>query len=184
MSDKIMNTQYTPLAIANTFILFDKTTKSPKGIEHLKIQKLVYFAYGWWLACYGLNNKRLIKEAPQVWKYGPIFSSLYATLRNFGRIPITELQTIQPFATTDLVKKEDANSYKLIKWVWERYGHLNSYTLSDMAHNPNTSWYKTAMQHDFLVPYNFPIDDKYIYQEFEKILENEQGHIHIVAPKI
>lgn len=167
-----MTVPYMPLTVANTFI---ELGKSKGGVEHMKLQKLVYYAYGWWLGCYGLNKKRLTNEGPQVWKHGPVFSSLYATLSNFGREPIKELQTIQPFVPANVVKTEDEKPYTLIKWIWGRYGHLDSYTLSDMTHEPDTSWYRTAMKHNFVVPYNLKIDDKYIYEEFTKLLENEQG---------
>jgi len=46
-----MPAPYSPIAIANNFVeQFGGVT----GIEHMKLQKLVYCSYGWMLALNGL----------------------------------------------------------------------------------------------------------------------------------
>lgn len=70
------------LAIANTLI---ETHGKTAAIEHMKLQKLVCYAWGWWLASYGLASPRLTVKDPAIWKHGPVFSSLYAVLKVFGR---------------------------------------------------------------------------------------------------
>lgn len=61
---------YHPLAFANEFIL----KAQPAGVEHMKLQKLVYYSYGWWIA---YHEEPILTEPPQVWRYGPVFVSLY-----------------------------------------------------------------------------------------------------------
>ncbi len=85
---------YTALAIANNFV---EQFGRDDGIEHMKLQKLVYCSYGWWLAAKGLEDERLTLERPEVWRYGPVFAGLYSALRNFGRRPIREPKSMHPF---------------------------------------------------------------------------------------
>lgn len=56
-----MAVPYTPLAVANCFL--EKFGENG-GIEHMKLQKLVYFSYGWWLAARGMTNGKWAINRP------------------------------------------------------------------------------------------------------------------------
>jgi uncharacterized phage-associated protein len=154
---------YTPLQIANWFI---KYHGSETDLKHMKLQKLVYCAYGWWLA---FKETPLTREGPQVWKYGPVFETLYHALRPNESRPIREMQTSNPFSAAETVPQEDEETTALLKWVWNRYGHLSGFALSDMTHQPGTPWHKAAEQHDFVVPRGFEIPKEFIKEEFSRI---------------
>lgn len=168
-----MTAPYTPLAIANQFI-----TKyaGEIGIEHMKLQKLVYYSYGWWLASHGLEHAPLTNEEPEIWKHGPVFSSLYAVLKVFGRSPIFAVQSTGPFSEPDWIS-HDNNVVKLIDWIWSRYGHLSSFALSDMTHSPGTSWYRTAVDNNFSVSLNTKISKNYIFEEFSALVKAERPNL-------
>ncbi|WEF24630.1 type II toxin-antitoxin system antitoxin SocA domain-containing protein [Paracoccus sp. S3-43] len=170
-----MPVPFTPLAVANAFI-----TEYAKGvgIEHMKLQKLVYCSYGWWLQQYGLKGLRLTTEGPEIWRHGPVFSSLYKTLKVFGRAPILTPQSSGPFAAPDAI--DDVNVESLIHWIWSRYGHMSSFALSDLTHKQGTPWYRVAMDHNFSVPFHTNIPDEYIFEEFTK-LANNTGQASLVA---
>lgn len=52
-------TDYTPVALANYFV---KQFGADEGISHMKLQKLVYLAYGWWLSHYeNPSSKRRLR---------------------------------------------------------------------------------------------------------------------------
>ncbi|QIE54163.1 hypothetical protein G5B40_01095 [Pikeienuella piscinae] len=70
-----MANAYSPLAVANEFIALGIAEGKP--IEHMKAQKLVHFAHGFSLA----RDTPILNECPQVWKFGPVFSTLYQDLR-------------------------------------------------------------------------------------------------------
>jgi uncharacterized phage-associated protein len=53
----------------------------PDGAEHMKLQKLVYYAYGWWLL---YHSEPIMTEPPEVWRHGPVFSSMYHALKHHG----------------------------------------------------------------------------------------------------
>ena len=70
-------TAYPPLAIANYFIAHS----SDPLLDLMKIQKMIYMAHGIALALY---EERLINEAIEAWRYGPVIRSVYAAFRNYG----------------------------------------------------------------------------------------------------
>ncbi len=78
--------KHSPLALANTFI---ERHAGSAGITHMKVQKLCYYAHGWWLA---FENEPFLTERPQVWKFGPVFASLYAALAHHGSRRSTALR--------------------------------------------------------------------------------------------
>lgn len=167
----LMPKPYTPLAVANTFIsLFG----ADRGIEHMKLQKLVYCAHGWWLASYDDATPHLLDERPQVWKHGPVFDSMYRILKVFGSSPIREPQSLNPFFDTPSVDEGDDNVRHLVHWIWSRYGHLSSFALSDLTHRPGTPWSRVASEHNYRVPFNMAIPDDYIREEFRTIMQRER----------
>ncbi|MDA7967135.1 type II toxin-antitoxin system antitoxin SocA domain-containing protein [Ruegeria sp.] len=163
-----MTVPYSPLAIANNFL---EQFGQDGGIEHMKLQKLVYCSYGWWLAVYGIEAERLTSEGPQIWKHGPVFDSLYHALKVFGRAPITSPQSTNPFQPPENVDETDENVRNLISWTWGRYGHLSSFALSDITHKPGTPWHRVATENNFSVAYNTSIPDQYIFEEFTRLLD-------------
>lgn len=162
---------YSPTAVANNFI---EQFGGFGGIEHMKLQKLVYCAYGWWLAVNGFNHVRLTTEGPEIWKHGPVFGSMYRTFRVFGRQPIIQPQSANPVLPPVNIDADDNYAREFVQWVWSRYGHLSGFELSDMTHRPNSPWHRTAMDHNFRVQYNTHIPDQYIYEEFSRLLNADR----------
>ena len=162
---------YTPLAIANNFL---EQFGKPSGIEHMKLQKLVYCSYGWWLSVNGLEAKRLTSEGPEVWRHGPVFDSLYHAFKMFGHKPIMEPQSSNPFEKPENVDEDDKDTRNLISWIWGRYGHLSSFALSDMTHKDGSPWHQIASENDFKVALNTEIPNEYIFKEFTRILNAAQ----------
>ena len=155
------------IQIANTFI---ERYASDTYIDHLKIQKLCYYAYGWWLAFFG-SEPPLSTEGPQVWQYGPVFNSLYGIFKGSKDKWIKEPYDKSP----DLINKSEEISSKIIDRIWTRYGHLSGIELSTMTHANNSPWYKEAKEHKFNVPYSHDIDKKKIKAYFANLAEEQQN---------
>ena len=47
----------------------------------MQLMKLVYIAYGWYLA---MHNARLFDDRIEAWKYGPVIPNLYHATKHFG----------------------------------------------------------------------------------------------------
>lgn len=150
---------YRPLAFANEFIV-----KDPAGVEHMKLQKLTYIAYGWWLSAY---DEPILDEAPEVWAHGPVFPSLYHALKEFGRMPICNPQRELFNRPAPAILDEDEDTAGLLQWVWDRYGHMTAFELSDLTHEPGSPWAQVAQEFKFKVPRHTPIPDEIIRDHYK-----------------
>ena len=81
---------YSAIAVANAFI--DIAADNGFYLTNLKLQKLVYFAHGWYLA---FADAPLITDEIQSWRYGPVIHNLYSALRHYGSRPINKKNTFR-----------------------------------------------------------------------------------------
>lgn len=122
---------YSASQIADYYI--EKSLK--EGISDLtpiKLQKLIYFAYGWYFAIY---KKPLLNEMIQAWSYGPVIRSLYHQTKHFGNSPITKR------ISNDSLDFND-NITKLLDVVWDSYKEYSGMQLSNSTHKDGTPWKK------------------------------------------
>ena len=134
-------------AVANYFL--EKAEQEGKPITPLQIQKLVYIAYGWYLA---IADEQLIDdEYIEAWDYGPVFPSLYLEFRHFGRDQIKgrakdfELSEdrevigeFEPSVEDDLDNAEFVKTF--LDRIWEIYGDYSGGQLVTLTHAEGTPW--------------------------------------------
>jgi uncharacterized phage-associated protein len=157
-----MPSPYSPLSFANEFIVKSGGT----GVVHMKLQKLAYLCYGWWLV---EHDDPILDESPAVWKHGPVFASLYDALKGFGHVPIKTMQKRFFSDTHDRVDEDDDEALNLLDWVWQRYGRYDQFYLSNLTHQPNTPWHTTAAAHNFRVPKHTEIPVETIRSHYRSI---------------
>ncbi|MFC1596071.1 Panacea domain-containing protein [Candidatus Margulisiibacteriota bacterium] len=58
----------------------EKNSDEKLELTHLKLQKILYYAQGWYLAN---NNKPLFNERVEAWPYGPVIPKVYDELKIF-----------------------------------------------------------------------------------------------------
>jgi uncharacterized phage-associated protein len=140
---------YDALSVANAFLKIAKNKK--EKLSPLKLQKLVYFAHGWYLA---LKDEPLINEQIDAWQYGPVIPSIYHEFKEFGKSPIDRLAkrvTICDLENNSgsTIKVEipslpdDEFVEALLDKVWELYGKYSAIQLSNITHLPDTPWAET-----------------------------------------
>lgn len=139
---------YSAKQVATEFIELAKA--EGQQLTPMQLQKLVYFAYGWYLA---ITGERLIDERVEAWQWGPVIPSLYSEFKRFGSDPITEAPSEMyfeglvaklrkfPLASGDARRDETARS--IIRRVWEIYGQYSASQLSSMTHAENSPWSQT-----------------------------------------
>lgn len=128
---------YPAKAIANFFII--KGLADDKPVDHLKLQKLVYFAHGWNLALY---DEPLILERVQAWKFGPVIPSVYHAFKDNGDQPI-ESPAYEDNGQEQYIPRVDRNDFltrELLNKIWQVYSKYNGLQLSDMTHKKGTPW--------------------------------------------
>ena len=98
--------------------------EADEGISNLKLQKLVYYAQGFYIA---LNDAPLFDEKIEAWAHGPVVPSLYHEFKSFGREPIEiDLSSLEVSLTKD--QKEH------IEEVFEIFGQFSAWKLRNMTH--------------------------------------------------
>ncbi len=173
---------YHPLAIANYFL--DCAESRGEKLSPTKLQKLVYYAHGWYLA---LTGEPLLDEPIKGWLYGPVVNSIYREFRRFGTGDITtratvpvmtlgdngsshhevQVTNIDDFSTTD-------QSVKLfLDRIWEIYGRYTGSRLSNQTHEPGTPWSEVAARYPGGVPRRVIIPDDRIEEYFRSHLVTE-----------
>lgn len=141
-------------AVANEFIFLagEDRTLSP-----MKLQKLVYFAHGWFLS---ITGKPLIKEEIQAWQFGPVIPSLYRELKRYGNEAVNEpLRQLDPATfrmetpRIDKSKGEEALfALNVIHKVWDTYGDRSAIQLSNVTHMEGTPWFNTYVPGERSIP--------------------------------
>lgn len=150
---------YSPTTIANYFI---KSKASLGKLTPMKILKLTYLSYAWYLT---LNNGKdtLFREQPEAWQYGPVFRSLYNSMKQYGSI---EIYSPLPNNTEETITQEDA---KFLERIWEIYGKFSGVELSALTHKPDSPWSQTYKK-----GCNVIIPDAVILDHYKK---------HLLKPK-
>lgn len=158
----------------------------------MKALKLVYFAHAWSL---GLHKGPLISEDVQAWQYGAVIPSLYRSLKIYGSSPIrfkitkSGVDILDAIAASDddLAKKynRDVISYddllrnteteELLNTIWQSYGSLSGFQLSEMMHKQGTPWWQIWYEHGGKHQWGAVIPNALIEDYYTKLLSQEDG---------
>jgi len=156
----IAMTQSSTLAIANFFIR--KSLKEKKPITQIKLQKLVYFAHGFYLA---LHEKPLVNEKIEAWQYGPVVPSIYHKFKNWGNSPIKNVQIDN--SENLIINEKDIDFLDL---VWHKFSRYSASHLVKLSHEKGGPWKKAIDRSKALVGFvvpNITINNLEIYVYFK-----------------
>lgn len=129
---------YSALAIANYFVEKHKQDCGPIG--PLKLQKLVYIAYGW---CWGETRKRLFADRIEAWALGPVIPSVYYAFKHQGTHIQTAVQETDERVIKEMGRSEvDETDEKLTHILIDMYRRYNkdASVLVNLTHEPGTPW--------------------------------------------
>lgn len=112
--------------VANWFLAWAQESQNA-GISNLKMQKLLYYAQGHYLAATG---SPLFGARFQAWTHGPVVPEVYRQFRDYGSADID--------ADAEVPDDFDWDEYKdiedhLVK-VWNTYGPLDAWALRNQTH--------------------------------------------------
>lgn len=107
------------------------------NLSKLKLQKLLYYAQGYYLALY---NEALFDEEIRAWEHGPVVKEVYDHFKNIqgNFIPTIKKNTLDEREQTcmSLEQKET------IEEVYELMGQYSAWKLREKTHN-ETPWLET-----------------------------------------
>ncbi len=129
---------YSAASVANAFL--SKSFDKKKTISPMKIQKLIYFANGFYLA---EQDKPLVNEVFEAWRFGPVLNSLYHQCKYFNKNGISkylgdfdsELGKLTPAPFP-----EEESAMEVIEYVWREFGDVPAMALSKWTHHKGGPW--------------------------------------------
>lgn len=128
-----MSNPVSSIAVANELIRLGM--QDGKYFTPMQLLKLTYIAHGWHL---GFFDTPLTDDDIEAWKYGPVIPNLYRAIKQYGGNQISTLiQLLQGEIST--LTDEQA---KIIKFTYQRYGHLTGVQLSALTHEIGTPWHE------------------------------------------
>ncbi|MBA1381446.1 Panacea domain-containing protein [Pseudomonas brassicacearum] len=145
---------YSPKSIANYFL--DLAAANGEKITPMKLQKLVYYAHGWYA---GNTHQPLIDETVEAWQYGPVIPSLYREFRHYGSGYIKTKATEATFTGVyEVPIPADPNVRAFLSNVWNSYGKYTGIALSEMTHASGTPWDQTWNENPGVKGMDIPFD--------------------------
>lgn len=147
--------KYNAIDVANWFLNENRKQMNFEDSEfmtNLKLQKLLYYAQGCYLAQKG---ESLIKEDFLAWEHGPVVRTIYDRFRKFGSNGIQY--------EDDYEDKLDEDTKILLKKVYNQFGQYTAWKLRDMTHQEKP-WKETIR--------NCVIDRKIMQNYFKEHYSN------------
>lgn len=119
---------YKVLDIAELFIYL-ANFDGDNTLSYNKLQKMLYYAQGWYSANY---NKRLFNDKIEAWKYGPVIPIIYNKYKKHksNNINIEDVDNIN-----GLDKKFDTDTLKFLNDLYSMYIEYSAHRLVYSSHN-------------------------------------------------
>jgi uncharacterized phage-associated protein len=115
---------YPALTMAKWFIAWAEA--EDEELSNLKLQKLLYYAQGHYLAEYG---RPLFTEQIQAWSHGPVVPTVYYEYKDSGSSNV-HLPDSDPFEWDHV----DPGTAEFLSKVWNTYGGYSAGRLRNMTH--------------------------------------------------
>jgi uncharacterized phage-associated protein len=95
------------------------------NMTHLKLQKLLYYAQGFYIAMHG--GEPLFGEPIEAWDHGPVVPQVYQAFKGCGNRPIERPEDFDPQDYPPEVRE-------LLDAVYRVYGQFTAWKLRDLTH--------------------------------------------------
>lgn len=149
---------YNPVTIANYFI---KKYDTDELLTPMKLIKLTYIAYGWYLAL--SDGEQLVNEEPQAWDLGPVLPTLYHSLKQYGGSKVKDPIPVKR-DNKDKITDEDAD---FLDFIWRNYGEHSGVELSAITHTKGSPWSEIYPK-----GYNLKIPKDLIKKHYKEKMDN------------
>lgn len=137
-------------AVANAFLdLQDRDPSSFPPIDQMKLQKLLYYAYAWWLgSAEEDDDSELFREDIEAWAWGPVVRDIYLQFNDFGREPIsgrratTLVRTGDSWTSSRLIIPDPLTDemQEFVEGMWDAYKSYTGVQLSNSTHALGEPW--------------------------------------------
>lgn len=127
--------RYRAIDIANWFLTYNESLRDMENedtddISNLKLQKLLYYAQGCFLA---IKNEPLFSDDIVAWAHGPVVEEVYHTFKDFGSGGITQHEESSV---------SDSDTINLLVSVYDVFGKYSAWGLRNLTHS-ESPWLET-----------------------------------------
>jgi uncharacterized phage-associated protein len=122
---------YPIIDIANK-IIANTDINQGETISNLKLQKILYYLQGFFIAVF---DKKLFEEPIEAWQYGPVVRDAYFHFKKFESSSIS-------IKEDEKIIKLSQNETELFREVMEEFGQFSAIKLMNMTHE-ELPWKKT-----------------------------------------
>jgi len=154
--------------VAN-FVL-DYSDQRGLKITNLALQKLLYFAHGWF---YSIYEHPLIKNKFEAWQYGPVQRVIYDQFKAFRDSSIRDVRAtyIDPSNGEPVLKpyKIEPDHAQIIKEVLEKYAQYSAGQLVEQTHVEDGPWEYVWQQAEEVIYPGMKIPDSLILDHFKRL---------------
>jgi uncharacterized phage-associated protein len=126
-----METQINAETLSN-YLLSLTDTDSGDAISHLKLQKLLYYAQGFYLA---MHHRPLFPERIMAWNHGPVVKEIYTKYKGSGNNPLIVDSNFDETSIDEQLKE-------FINEIYQVFGQFSAWRLREMTHSEPT-WKNT-----------------------------------------
>ncbi|XAM01408.1 DUF4065 domain-containing protein [Phycisphaeraceae bacterium D3-23] len=180
------------IAIANYFLTQDGKLRKKHDLTPMKLLKLVWFAHGWWMGLHphpaaggeeSFTGAPLVgDEVPECWPWGPVFSVLYRSAKQYGNKPVEKLlkpynygfeidDEPSPDLDTAFPSATEQNLRPFLDQIFAQYGQFSASKLSNMTHLPGTPWKEVVDKYKGTPPRNIDIPNDLIFKYFKRMAD-------------
>jgi uncharacterized phage-associated protein len=154
--------------VAN-FVL-DTADANGIAITNLSLQKLLYFAHGWF---YAIFEQPLIRNKFEAWQHGPVQRVLYNQFKVFRDRPIRGVRAtyIDPENGESVYRPPniEADHARLITEVLEKYAKFSAGQLVEQSHVEDGPWEYVWQQAEDAIYPGMRIPDSMILEHFKRL---------------
>jgi len=135
--------KHTALEVAKWFLAYNRIMESQDGAEllsNLKLQKLLYYAQGTFLA---ITGDVLFQDEILAWQHGPVVRSVYDEYKANGSNGIL---FDEDFDFDSFTPEEN----RILKEVYNVFGQYSAWKLRNMTHS-EAPWKQTELNHEISI---------------------------------
>jgi len=132
------NEKFTASDVAH--IIINEARKRHVGdLTSLKLQKLLYFAYGWYSV---FHEEPLFDDKFIAYYYGPVIDRINHSLRANGQMPIVDEDNWLETRFKQPSEKVPEKVQELIDFIADHYFKYTASELVRITHKENSPWHK------------------------------------------
>ena len=135
-------TKRSALAVAN-YLLQYAHRKGCRDMNRMRLNNLVYLAFGWWASA---MDAALFREPIEAWKWGPAIPIVYLEFEYLGTKPIPVNYRATDDWDAEITKLDsyaDAAKVRMaLRHIWEAFGTYSDGRLLAITSASSTPWHQ------------------------------------------